>query len=77
MARKRDRSWSEFFRSLLMIAGLITLLVTFFPLLNPTQYHLITGEEGAPVLRYIFGAPVGIAMITTAMISNNRALRRD
>ena len=65
----------ELIAATLMMVGVVLLVFTFYPNINPIQYQIDNQQETAPMSRYIFGTPVSLLILAAAWYFNRAAQR--
>jgi hypothetical protein len=61
--------------AVLALVGAVALVAVYYPLLNPVQFNLDTGQDYVPLSRYIFGTPGSLLILAAAWHSNCKARR--
>jgi hypothetical protein len=61
--------------AVLLVTGSVVLVATYFPVLNPTQYELISNATHPTMLRYVVGTAVSIAILAFSWKCNMHAKR--
>ena len=65
----------ELIAATLMMVGVVLLVFTFYPNINPTPSRMANRHETAPMSRYIFGTPVSLLILAAAWYFNRAAQR--
>jgi hypothetical protein len=63
----------------LAVVGAIALVAVYYPILNPIQSSLDSGQDNAPLSRYFIGTPASLVILAIAWYFNSksRKLRKE
>jgi hypothetical protein len=69
----------EILAAVTAMVGVVLLVFTYYPIINPIQYRIDNHRETAPVSRFILGTPVSLLMLSGAWYFNRKTqkLKRD
>jgi len=59
----------------LAVFGAIALVAVYYPIINPIQYSLDSGQDNAPLSRYFLGTPFSLLILIAAWRSNRKAMQ--
>ncbi|HWY74569.1 MAG TPA: hypothetical protein VN281_03075 [Verrucomicrobiae bacterium] len=63
----------EILAAVTAMVGVVLLVFTDYPIINPIQYGIDNHRETAPVSRFILGIPVSLVILSVAWYFNRRA----
>ena len=61
--------------AVLALVGAVALVAVYYPVLNPEQFSLDSGRDGAPLSRYLLGTPAALFVLAAAWHFNRKAVR--
>ena len=69
----------EILAAVTAMAGVVLLVFTYYPIINPIQYGIDNQRETAPATRFILGTPVSLLILSGAWYFNRKTqkLKRD
>ncbi len=75
---KKSASY-EILAAVLGMIGVILLVFTYYPILNPIQYKIDHHHATAPLSRFIIGTPFSLLFLSVAWFFNHKTqkLKRD
>jgi len=62
--------------AILALVGALALVAVYYPMLNPEQFSLDSGQDSAPLGRYLFGTPASLFILAAAWHFNCQAMRK-